>query len=453
MNWKISGMNGMIKFLLFLLLSITSFLFAEEMNVYTELNRFPTSEGFTRFDFVYKITYNNLTFLPKQDSFEAFLDVSIKIMKENSLVKEVNFSTPFNEVNKDVTLSQYEYMMDKISLTFSTQGYSIIIEFSDRHSGNNKIWEQDFELLSQKFSISDLEFSSEVIEVDAEIKNKFLRGNNLFYVNPSHIFDPDETENLFIYFEAGVVDSSSVSGYIADLKIDCENDIVSEDSFVLSELASDKILAKIIPYSISKLKDGFFNVTLSIKNDNEIIAEQYGYFIIKKQRSKSTRLFVDLEDEYEIIKYFWPTSKTRVWRKLSEEGKNQFVEKFWQSTDINPTTEENEFIDAIRIKVDYANQHFSSFEPGWKNDMGRIYIKYGLPDEIKEYRTSSYSRYPDKEYKVWRYYSNTYRVYMFLDIASNGNYRLLYSKNDDKESTNPNWKMYFESDFDESVLE
>jgi len=35
----------------------------------------------------------------------------------------------------------------------------------------------------------------------------------------------------------------------------------------------------------------------------------------------------------------------------------------------------------------------------------------------------------------------------------NGNYKLMYVDNDDLESTNPNWRKYLGSDFDESKLE
>ena len=69
----------------------------------------------------------------------------------------------------------------------------------------------------------------------------------------------------------------------------------------------------------------------------------------------------------------------------TDEEREQFIGIFWRNRDPNPDTEENEYKDEYYERVAYANQHFSSGKPGWLTDRGRIYLKWGKPDEIESH--------------------------------------------------------------------
>ena len=74
------------------------------------------------------------------------------------------------------------------------------------------------------------------------------------------------------------------------------------------------------------------------------------------------------------------------WTKLdTDEEREKFIEDFWRSRDPDPDTEENEFKLEFLERVAYANEHFSSGKPGRMTDRGRIYIKFGKPDEIESH--------------------------------------------------------------------
>jgi GWxTD domain-containing protein len=57
---------------------------------------------------------------------------------------------------------------------------------------------------------------------------------------------------------------------------------------------------------------------------------------------------------------------------------------FWRKRDPTPETATNEAYLKFRDRVDYANEQFSRFGvgKGMFSDMGRVYIRYGPPDEI-----------------------------------------------------------------------
>ena len=117
--------------------------------------------------------------------------------------------------------------------------------------------------------------------------------------------------------------------------------------------------------------------------------------------------------------------------------REQFIEIFWHDRDPTPDTEENEYRDQYYERVAYANEHFSSGKPGWMTDRGRIYIKFGKPDEIEAhpaggpYQQTSYegfgttTTYP---FEKW-FYRHIPGVgsgveIEFVDASGSGEYRI-----------------------------
>ena len=125
------------------------------------------------------------------------------------------------------------------------------------------------------------------------------------------------------------------------------------------------------------------------------------------------------------------------WNKLqTDEEREQFIPDFWRRRDTNPDTEENEYREAYYERLAYVNEHFASGIPGYKTDRGRIYLKYGKPDEIEShpaggpYQRESWegggstSTYP---FERWFYRSipgRTGAEIEFVDPTGTGEYRV-----------------------------
>lgn len=78
-----------------------------------------------------------------------------------------------------------------------------------------------------------------------------------------------------------------------------------------------------------------------------------------------------------------------------------FVEAFWKQRDPTPNTPANEFRTEHYQRIKHANLNFGkdSPQPGWKSEMGRIYITLGEPKQIERYEYES-DLYP---IHVWFY--------------------------------------------------
>jgi GWxTD domain-containing protein len=86
----------------------------------------------------------------------------------------------------------------------------------------------------------------------------------------------------------------------------------------------------------------------------------------------------------------------KAWKKLkTNEEREQFIAIFWHRRDPDADTEENEYREAYYERLAYANEHFASGIPGYKTDRGRIYLKYGKPDDVESHPAGgSYEREP-----------------------------------------------------------
>ena len=168
---------------------------------------------------------------------------------------------------------------------------------------------------------------------------------------------------------------------------------------------------------------------------------------------KIQRVFEDIEDEYNLAKIFF-TSKQRKQYKSQEKDadKRLFLDTFWAVNDPNPVTPENEFILILRSRIEYCNNHFSHFKDGWKTDMGRIYLKHGQPYEVIKDRTDILGKHGEKEYQIWKYRVYEDMTFIFIDLQTHGDFRLIYSENDERETSYPNWLEYMGRNFDPGIL-
>ena len=71
-------------------------------------------------------------------------------------------------------------------------------------------------------------------------------------------------------------------------------------------------------------------------------------------------------------------------------------------------------------RVEYVNEHFSGWQPGWETDRGMIYILFGPPDEIQRTNPSAGN---STIYQIWNYLKVS-KQFVFRDQNGFGDYRL-----------------------------
>jgi len=84
------------------------------------------------------------------------------------------------------------------------------------------------------------------------------------------------------------------------------------------------------------------------------------------------------------VRYIITKQEVKAYKALETEiERTTFIDWFWQRRDIEPETPANEFRDRFERRALEATRRFSfTTKPGWKTDMGKIYVLIGAPDEI-----------------------------------------------------------------------
>ena len=160
----------------------------------------------------------------------------------------------------------------------------------------------------------------------------------------------------------------------------------------------------------------------------------------RKQKVENNRALIDWADTD--VGPIITDAEKRAYKALkTNEERENFIKYFWDSRDPDPDTLENEYREEYYERIQYANEHFTSGIPGWKTDRGRIYIRWGKPDEIEShpsggsYNETGYSdaitTYP---FEIWFYRNldgpGSGVEIEFVDPTGTGEYRLARNRDD-----------------------
>jgi len=138
----------------------------------------------------------------------------------------------------------------------------------------------------------------------------------------------------------------------------------------------------------------------------------------KERKAREQAVRPELQTPYrkwlnEDVAYIITNEERATFRSLqSDEEREKFIEQFWLRRDPTPGTSENEFKEEHYRRIAYANEHSAAGVPGWKTDLGRIYITYGPPDEIADHSSGGVYQQPPAAgggtistvpFQQWRY--------------------------------------------------
>lgn len=120
------------------------------------------------------------------------------------------------------------------------------------------------------------------------------------------------------------------------------------------------------------------------------------------------------------LEYIATPSEIAQLKLADKEMRDSLWQGFWNQYDPTPNTANNERESEYFSRIVYAEEHFSFGDKGWRSDRGKIYVKYGPPDEIQSrpYELSS------RPYEVWLYYKINLK-FIFYDRHGFGEYLLI----------------------------
>lgn len=168
----------------------------------------------------------------------------------------------------------------------------------------------------------------------------------------------------------------------------------------------------------------------------------------RKVRTESDRAFKNWPNEVGAI--ITDEERAAYARLQTNEERENFIDYFWFVRDLDPDTQENEYKEEYYERLAYVNEHFASGKAGYLTDRGRIYLKWGKPDEVESHPTGgTYNRTSDEgggstsTYPFERWFYRSLRIHSrsgptvrsgvdieFVDPTGSGEYRLARNPNE-----------------------
>jgi GWxTD domain-containing protein len=127
-------------------------------------------------------------------------------------------------------------------------------------------------------------------------------------------------------------------------------------------------------------------------------------------------------------------------KSLSNSAKARFLTGFWEKRNPMPGGPGNPARDDFYAQIRHVNQLYRDpgrgATPGWRTDRGRIYLKYGKPDDLWERPQEGVS--PPLE--IWRYTTGRFKYFIFADRGRIGLYSLLHTDQVGEAGGRPDWR-------------
>ncbi|MGH1366034.1 MAG: GWxTD domain-containing protein [Calditrichia bacterium] len=360
-----------------------------------------------------QIQNDQLTFLKNEDVFDAELQLEVYFRNES---EEFVFN---RTITRKVIARDYNATNSKKHInTFYTDiavqpgTYAVTLTVTDLNSAKQFTRKINYDMPplvandadNARLVISDILFFSE---------HKTDSSGRITAFSPtlSNSFSSN-SKTLYAYFSTW--SSNSDEAKVHYVVRDQQNLPVLQNSYQLDSSNYQEHFIKLNRYSLGENQ---YQMELEVKSGTtSLIASaplRFFWRFVPDNRE-------DLNLAIEQLRYIANTDSIKKYRKAPYEDKKNFFERFWDSQDPNPDTEVNELLREYYRRVNYSTERFSATsQAGWLTDRGRIFIKFGEPDDVERHPFAQDS-YP---YQIWRYYSLR-KTFLFIDRTGFGDYNL-----------------------------
>ncbi len=358
------------------------------------------SQGQPQAEFSYSLAANQLQFLSRGSSFQAGYSVSIIIF--DSRGRQVTGDS----WDREIQMEDYQQLQkgdsilaDTLLLPLPPGKYRARVIIKDAHSAKAGQFERMLTVASRppEGTVTGVRFERDY--------------NGQIIPWPSRIYGEGAGPPIFTLSLVNPgTDSVSIRAGLTDHRTQRE---------VLRRQQVFKLRPEVrMALPVDSLADGNYRLTLEQYDEGQVL--WWGEYMLMVQ-NQSLISQGDYQERIAQVEYIARRPEFDSLRRAEPEKRDSLWQAFWKSRDPTPDTERNEYREAYYQKINYANLNFgNSIRPGWKTDRGKIYIRYGPPDEVEKHPLEIDSR----PYEIWYYYQEGLRI-VFADRHGFGDYRIV----------------------------
>jgi GWxTD domain-containing protein len=312
--------------------------------------------------------------------------------------------------------------------------------------------------------VSDLEFAREVSDtVAASEDDPFQKGNLSVVPCPDRLYGlliPEVALYFEIYDPRGVGEHGEGVALTTEIREPGGPTLMSQTETL--SLATGTRWAKTMRFDLSQLPAGHYaaSIVLEKGETGERVQASGTFDVVWTLFSWNKSLDELLEDMASVAS----SADRDILEKLSSGEREIFLQQFWARLDPTPDTARNEALEEHYQRIRLADRVFRGRVRGSRSDRGRIFVKFGEPDEIttgfatdefigdlpflrrdqfdmaKEGRAKGGMNYENKAYETWSYDQRGHPIghsdhggtglgmrFVFVDLSGYGDFRLVHT--------------------------
>ena len=246
--------------------------------------------------------------------------------------------------------------------------------------------------------------------------------------NPTRRYSADGLDRVYVYFEAYNLSPESDSYQVRTsvLSRTAEPETLVQGAPTVKPLTGDAV-GSVVGVSVAGLAPGPYAVDLEVTElPSGASARRQAEFVVAGVERGPGGVVPGLEltelekRYYRSLEYVATRRELAYYNTLSDSGKEGYLASFWNRHNLTE----------FARRMETAQRYQTARTPGLETDRGRVYVKYGEPDQVDnlviEVDRSS------REY--WHYYNLGY-TFVFIDVRGDNNYRLAWTDSPDEPST------------------
>lgn len=381
-----------------------------------------------RVEFYYSIPYDQLLYVDSAGVLEARFTVGFELTdRSGALVRSGEFArrARLGRGGFADAVRRRLAFVDAFSVTVRPGGYRYAIAVSDSTQSGVTRGRRDDTLpitaFGGRLSASSLQLGSRLV-VDS------ATGAVSVIPNPGSRFGAPGPDTLYFYVEGYGFEPESDSYGLEIRLLSMVGPDTAIESGLLVRARSGPHAAAALGIGVGGVKPGNYQLEVTLTDFDlrrSVRAEKRLWIGPEAAAAGAVPRLEGLSDRerryYREIQHLTTPRQLGFYQALTDSGKEAYLASFWQQRDLP------EF--ARRMEV--ADSRFRRpRQDGVKTDRGRIYVKYGEPDAIEQKVIETDLR--PREY--WHYYGTGYH-FIFIDLRSDGNYRLAWSSSREEPST------------------
>ncbi len=402
-------------------------------------------EGQASLEIYYTIPRNELNWQKENDSFIAEIPIITHIAFRGNIIF-ADTSRIYDKCKNPQLLEAGQSLPHQMNLSIPPGIYTATVTLPMlKQSASTEIIIPSF--AGDELQLSNIQCISDLAEPSpGSIFNKY--GQYAVIPYPQRLYSLDYPVLNFLFeiynmsYQAENPGNFQIEARILDLNNKTVMDLGTE-----SYTVTRKNFPSIHSYDISALSGGTMNLVLIVSDLKTGKKAETRKKIYMLNPGESVDFLAadnplamsekELDSLYYILQPLLSNTEKKLYKNSKAEGKKSFFTSFWEMRDPKPETPHNEYQLEINRRIEYANEHFTSlYRSGATTDKGIILLKYGFPDDVQVYRSSS----DTKPYEIWSYFELEGGVqFYFGDISGFNQFELIHSTKHD-EYQDPNWQ-------------